>query len=63
MRKQKAQNDASAVQTLFYLIFDQTAQKDVPFGEVGLDEIEEIDQVRRMVSDVTDDPPQFLTST
>lgn len=50
--------------TRFYLIFEELAkaEKDV-VSDLTLDEIDEIEQVRRMVVDVDDEPPRFTTST
>ncbi len=62
MQRDKAPHDTGEEQTLFYLIFNQVA-KDAPFPDISMEEIEEIDQVRRMVVDVADDPPRFMTST
>jgi hypothetical protein len=49
----------------FYVIFNELAKTDVEqdVSNVMSDEIEEIEQVMRMVVDVNDEPPQFVTST
>jgi hypothetical protein len=64
------QNDGQRIEELdptarFYVIFSELAnaeeQQDVT--AVFSDEIDEIEQVMRMVVDVNDEPPQFVTST
>lgn len=48
--------------TRFYLIFSELA-KVCDEQDATSDEINEIEQVVRMVTDVNDEPPQFVTST
>ncbi len=51
-------------QTRFYLIFHELAKTDAAnISDVSLEEIDEIEQVRRMVMDVTDEWPIFMTTT
>jgi hypothetical protein len=49
----------------FYVIFSELAKagegQTVP--NVSSDEIDEIEQIMRMVVDVNNEPPQFVTST
>jgi hypothetical protein len=49
----------------FYLLFSELGKVDEqPVAtEATSDEINEIEQVMRMVVDVNDEPPQFVTST
>jgi hypothetical protein len=49
----------------FYIIFSELAKADYEkeVSNVTSDEIDEIEQVMRMVEDVNDEPPQFVTST
>lgn len=49
----------------FYLIFDQVkdAGLDGYATDVSIDELDEIDQIRRIVMEVSDDRPIFMTST
>lgn len=48
-------------ETRFYLIFNELAKAEA-LG-VSLEEMDEIEQVRRMVMDVTNEIPIFMTST
>ncbi len=48
----------------FYLIFDELAKtgaEDV--SNASIEEIDEIEKIGRMVADVSNTPPRFLTST
>jgi len=55
---------ATETQARFYLIFDELAKVDTQdISSVSLEEIDEIEQVRRMVADVSCEPPRFVTST
>ena len=55
--------DENAGQTRFYLLFDEMAKVDDD-ANVSPAEIEEIEQITRMVQDVTEDEqPFFMTST
>ncbi|MCU1240976.1 MAG: hypothetical protein JWO71_1702 [Candidatus Acidoferrum typicum] len=49
----------------FYVIFSELAKADEQqdCSNVSSDEMNEIEQVMRMVVDVNDEPPQFVTST
>jgi hypothetical protein len=48
-------------QNSFVLIFNELAKEQAP--DVSLEEIDAIEEVRRMVMEVTDDRPIFMTST
>jgi hypothetical protein len=51
-------------QTRFYLIFEEVAKSDAGgLLDATPEEIDEIEQVRRMVMDVTDERPIFMTTT
>lgn len=51
-------------QTRFYLIFEAVAKSEVGnLLDATPEEIDEIEQVRRMVMDVTDEQPIFMTTT
>jgi len=51
-------------QARFYLIFDELAKVGATsVSDVNLEEFDEIEQVRQMVTEVTDDRPIFMTST
>jgi hypothetical protein len=54
-----------AIDSRFYLIFDrvQKAESTDFTPDVSIDEINEIDQVGRMVMEVSDDRLIFMTST
>lgn len=49
----------------FYVIFSELARADEGqnASNVSSDEIDEIEQIMRMVVDVNNEPPQFVTST
>jgi hypothetical protein len=49
----------------FYLIYRDLLQlaNGADVGAVSLEEMDEIDQIRKLVVEVTTDPPQFCTST
>jgi len=49
----------------FYVIFSELAkaQEEQNAADVPSDEMDEIEQVMRMVVDASDEPPQFVTST
>jgi hypothetical protein len=49
----------------FYVIFSELAKADEQqdISAVFSDEIDAIEQVMRMVVDVNEEPPQFVTST
>ena len=49
----------------FYVIFSETVKADEErnISDASYDEMDEIEQVMRMVVDVSDEPPQFVTST
>jgi ribosomal protein L28 len=50
--------------TRFYLIFNELAKAEqLELSNQALREIEEIEEITRMVIDVNDEPPQFVTST
>ena len=68
MTNPKQQNESldntNERQPRFYLIFDALAKSDVAcLSDATLDEIDEIEQVRRMIMDVTDERPIFMTTT
>jgi hypothetical protein len=48
-------------QNRFILIFNELAKEQA--SDVNLDEIDAIEEVRRIVSEVTDERPIFMTST
>jgi len=48
-------------QTRFVLIFNELAKVQAP--DVDMEEIDAIEEVRRIVSEVTDERPIFMTST
>jgi hypothetical protein len=51
-------------QPRFYLIFEEVAKSDVAsLSEATLEEIDEIEQVTRMVMDVADEQPISMTTT
>lgn len=56
MKKGQEKQDDS-----FVLIFSELAKEQAP--DVNLEEIDAIEEVRRIVMEVTDDRPIFLTST
>lgn len=62
---EKTTAETSKTQTRFYLLFDALgkATASAPVSAASLDEMDEIEQVRRMVMDVSDDRPIFMTST
>lgn len=62
IRPEKAARTTDEEQALFYLIFNQV-EEGAALAGVSAEELDEIEQIGRMVSDVTGDPPQFLTST
>jgi len=63
IQKKTPLNDA-VERPRFYLIFDAVAKSDVGnLSDVTLEEIDEIEQVRRMVMDVGDERPIFMTTT
>jgi hypothetical protein len=48
----------------FYLVFDNVAKKGPSENsEVSFDEIDEIEQISRMILESTEEIPVFLTST
>jgi hypothetical protein len=49
----------------FYFIFDQVQKAEgMDFTQnVSMEEISEIEQIRRMVMDVSEEVPMFMTST
>ena len=56
--------DTAEEESRFYIIFDELAKAEhESAGHVSADELDEIEQVRRMVMDVTEEPPVFMTST
>ena len=57
--------EESCEATQFYVIFSELAKaaEEREVSDVTSDEIDEIEQVMRMIVDVTDEPPQFVTST
>jgi hypothetical protein len=59
--QEKTPLDKAEQETRFYLIFNELAKADV--SDVSLEEIDEIEHIRRMVMDVTDETPIFMTST
>ncbi len=62
--QEKPQLENEEQETRFYLIFNELAKADAAnISDVGLDEIDEIERVRRIVMDVADEPPIFMTST
>jgi hypothetical protein len=63
-KQEKTPLENSEQQTRFYLIFKEFAKVDpMSISDVSLEELDDIEQVRRMVMDVTDDQPIFMTST
>jgi len=53
-------------ETRFYVIFSELAKADEELNlsnTPSADELEEIEQVMRMVGDVNDGSPRFMTST
>jgi hypothetical protein len=48
-------------QTRFILIFNELAKAQTP--DVDMQEIDAIEEVRRIVTEVTDEHPIFMTST
>ena len=48
-------------QTSFVLIFNELAKEQA--SDVDLEEIDAIEQIRRIVMEVTDEPPIFMTTT
>jgi hypothetical protein len=56
---------ASAPQnTRFFLIFDELSKQETQaVDDVNTDEIDEIEQISRIVMQTTDDAPIFLTMT
>jgi hypothetical protein len=60
--KPKVEMDETA---RFYVVFSELAKSEAeqPVSDVPSDEIEEIQRVMRMVVDVNDEPPRFVTST
>jgi hypothetical protein len=48
-------------QTSYVLIFNELAKE--PASDLDLEEIDAIDQIRRIVMEVTNEPPIFMTST
>lgn len=49
--------------TRFYVIFSELAKAEQDASAIPTYEMDEIEQVMRMVVDVNDEPPQFVTST
>lgn len=47
----------------FYVIFSELAKAEPDATAIPTSEMDEIEQVMRMVVDVNDEPPQFVTST
>jgi len=45
----------------YYVIFDELSRLDAP--DVNTEELDEIEQIRRMVLEVSDEQPTFMTST
>jgi hypothetical protein len=51
-------------QTRYYLVFDELAKANLEnASDVSLEEIDEIEQIRRMVVEVDEEQPIFMTST
>jgi hypothetical protein len=49
---------------MYYLILDDVAKlTDLVASDVSSDELSEIEQIGRLVLEVTDDRPVFMTST
>ena len=62
-KKASVPSDESQGQTRFYLIFDEMAKAEAEENVLAA-EIAEIEQISRMIQDVTDDEqPHFMTST
>jgi hypothetical protein len=59
--EKKTLANATEEQTRFVLIFDELAKTQAP--DVSLEEIDAIEEVRRIVMEVTDERPIFMTST
>jgi hypothetical protein len=57
--------EESDLSAQFYVIFSELAKADEQqdVSSSFSDEIDEIEQVMRMVVDVNNEPPQFVTST
>jgi hypothetical protein len=57
--------EETALATSIYLLLDQV--QDAGFNgyptDVSIDELDEIDQIRRIVMEVSGDQPTFMTST
>ena len=63
-QKNEPRNDKREHSPRFYLIFEEVAKSDVAsLSDATLEEIDEIEQVRRMVMDVSDEQPIFMTTT
>lgn len=60
-KPEKPLANATEEQTHFVLIFDELAKTQAP--DVSLEEIDAIEEVRRIVMEVTDERPIFMTST
>ncbi|MGA7080505.1 MAG: hypothetical protein WBQ43_10070 [Terriglobales bacterium] len=62
--REKATQKDEDQQTRFYLIFDELAKANLESAsDASLEEIDEIEQIRRMVVEVDEEPPIFMTST
>ena len=62
--KKETMQENTEQETRFYIIFSELAKTEsTNISDVSLEEIDDIEQVRRMVLEVTDDRPVFMTST
>jgi GMP synthase PP-ATPase subunit len=62
--KQEEMAPVEKAEIRFYLIFDELAKAGAEdLSNASLEEIDEIEKIGRMVADVSNTPPRFLTST
>jgi hypothetical protein len=66
MKTRKSDTDLNNVgnEARFYLVFDDVENcGSSDSSEVSFDELDEIDQIRRMILESTEETPAFMTST
>ena len=59
----KAPNETNDEQAPFYILFRELKKAETEHADVTPEEIDEIELVRRIVMDVCDEHPTFMTST
>lgn len=62
-QERSATDDSHAVPTYYLILDDVAATTQSDLFEVNPEELNEIEQIGRLVLEVTNDPPVFMTST